>query len=311
MMVDTLEKMQAAGLADDEPELTPQEETEVELVLEGETEPEAVVAEGDDDTTIELQGDDQDHPKRVEVPKRALSELRRTRREAREQVVQRDAELDSMRAEMQELRQIQVQNLKKPLYADFIDDASYDTALLQYHQQAGSLQPQQEQAQGQQYDQRQPSQQPDMSDAINAHIDRAEKLGVKPDKFIAAERTVRSVVGDMVTDALITHVGIGSEKAMMILGTRPQELARVQQLLASDPTGLSAVSHVARLAERAKVNKKTISDAPRPTVSPSGGAIVTGDQSKYAKQSEKAEKAGDVQKMVDIRRAARKAGVTL
>lgn len=300
-MVDTLAKMQAAGLVDEEEELTTPDEAETELVLEEDAEPEAVVAEEEAGATIELQDDTQGRPS-VEVPKRTLSELRRTRREAREQVSQKDAQLEEMRQQLQNLQQA---TLKKPQYADYPDDASYEAALLQYHSVASQGQPQ-----AQPQPTAQPQVGPDFSEQINAHIDRAEKLGVSADEFLNAEDTVRSVLGNEVTDALIAAVGPGSEKAIMVMGSRAQELQRVQQLLANDRTGLSVVSHVTRLGERARVNKKTISGAPAPTRSPSGGGHIPSSDAEYEKQMAKLEKAKDAQGMFELRRARRKAAAS-
>ena len=70
-LMGTLEKMQAAGMADDDGELTSPEETEAELELETEQDPDAVVAEGEGEATLSLADDDdeQGHQGRVEVPK--------------------------------------------------------------------------------------------------------------------------------------------------------------------------------------------------------------------------------------------------
>ena len=295
----TLEKMQAAGLVDDDEVLTGTEETEAELVLDEDDELEAVVAEGEEDEDDGHAGGDPDHQGRVEVPKKTLSQLRRTRREAREQVASKDSELEAMRRELQELKKA---TLKKPQYVDFASDDAYEAALLEYHALTRDSAPAAQHPRQQAAAQRQA---PDFSDDVNAHLDRAEKLGVNLDRFAQADRAVRTVLGDMVTDAIISSVGPGSEKAMLLIGTRPAELAKVQQLLASDPSGLKVVSHLTRMAAKATVKGKTISGAPKPTRTPSGGGALS--PSKFAKEEARLEKAGDVQGLVNLRREARKA----
>jgi hypothetical protein len=297
----TLEKMQAAGLADEEEELTPSLEPEAELELEVDPDPEGVVPEGEEEATLVLADDEQGHQGRVDVPKRTLSELRRTRREARAGEAQANSENDGLRAELAALKKA---TLKKPRYVDFTTDEAFESALLEYHtlaDPAPRAAPRRAQAPA-------PQQQgPDFSEDVNAHLDRAEKLGVNLQKFVQAESAVRTTLGDLVTDAIISSVGEGSEKAIMLIGSRPAELAKVQQLLASDPSGLKVVSHLTRMAAKASVKGKTISGAPRPSRSPTGGSIPSATSKAFAKEEAKLEKSGDVQGMVELRRAARKA----
>ena len=92
----------------------------------------------------------------------------------------------------------------------------------------------------------------------------------------------------------------------MLIGSRPAEMAKVQQLLAADPSGLKVVSHLTRMAAKAQVKGKTISGAPRPTRSPSGGGQVMAPAA-LDKKLAALEKSGDVQGMVELRRAQRKA----
>jgi hypothetical protein len=309
-MSNTLEKMQAAGIADDDTGTTDPLPESGELVLADDPNPDAVVADGDGEGTMVLAGDDQSH-QRVEVPKKTLSQLRRTRREARDDAAQTHSENDELRAELQALKKA---TLKKPSYTDFGTDAEFEAALLQYHAIAGDSHaaPAQPRRAAAPAARAQPAQGPDFSEDVNAHVDRAEALGVDLTKFAQSERAVRTTLGDMVTDALISAVGPGSEKAVMILGSRPAELAKVQQLLAADPSGLRVVSHLTRLASKASVRGKTISDAPRATRSPQGdGQQVAAAAGPYEKRLAKADKTGDVQAMVKIRREARQAGVKL
>jgi hypothetical protein len=92
-MSNTLEKMQAAGIADDDGEPTTLPTESGDLVLEDDLDPDAVVADGEGEGTMVLAGDDQSH-QRVEVPKKTLSQLRRTRREARDDAAQQHSEND-------------------------------------------------------------------------------------------------------------------------------------------------------------------------------------------------------------------------
>lgn len=301
----TLEKMQAAGIADDDTEVQPTEEDSVgELVLDDEPKDEAVVAEDLDDPTDET-ADGGQNRQRVEVPKATLSQLRRTRREARQQVEEKDHELNALRGELNTLKKAV---LKKPQYADFTSDEAFEKALLEYHALTGdtppapAAQPQRRQPPAQA-----PSQGPDFSAEVNEHLDRAEALGVDLAKFAQAERAVRTTLGDLVTDALIASIGDGSEKAVMLIGSKPDELARVQRLLAEDKSGLKVVSHLTRLAARASVKgKPKVSGAPKPSRSPNGGGNAM-TPSAFDKKMDGLEKKGDVQGMVELRRAQRKA----
>ena len=296
-MSNTLQKMVEAGLAEEE-ELT-SSEPEAELEIEADDEPEAVVAEEEEEAEIVL-GDEQDAPKKELEPglKKTLSHLRRDRRELRQEKAALSEENEALKARLDALEDA---TLRKPKYTDYATDEAYETALLQFHaaksrreQPAPQAQPAAAQPQTR-----------DFTDSVNAHYERAEKLGVNAGKFEAAERNVRSRLGDVLTDALIDAVGEGSEKAIMLIGTNAAEFDAVQSLLSSDPTGLKAVGRLNRLAERAKVTKPRVSGAPKPTRSPAGGGKVS--VSALDKKLAKAEKSNDANAMFKLRREKRKA----
>ena len=298
-MSNTLQKMVEAGLAEEE-ELT-SSEPEAELEIEAEDEPEAVVAEEEDEAEVVL-GDEQDAPKDRSEPsggvKATFAHLRRDRRELRQERSALSEENQALKARLDALEDA---TLRKPKYTDYATDEAYETALLQFHaaksrreQQAPQAQPAAAQPQTR-----------DFTDSVNAHYERAEKLGVNAGKFEAAERNVRSRLGDVLTDALIDAVGEGSEKAIMLIGTNAAEFDAVQSLLSSDPTGLKAVGRLNRLAERAKVTKPRVSGAPKPTRSPAGGGKVS--VSALDKKLAKAEKSNDANAMFKLRREKRKA----
>lgn len=311
----TLEKLQAAGLADDEKPAPTGDESEVELVLADEQVDDGVVTDDDSDDDPGEQGAAQQHQSgKVEVPKSTLSELRRSRRESREaeqaallREQEKDRELQEMRAKLDYLsNRVQL----KPRYADFASDEDYEAALVDYYRATGNVPGRKQPApQGQQPQQRQQPepQQRDYSAAINAHVDRAEKLGITPAKFIAADVAVRKALGDNLTDEIIASMGDGSEKALYVLGTMPDQMAKIQRLLTEDRSGLKAIAEMGKIAGRASIRStKSISDAPRPTRSPTGGGHgALGDE--YAKKEAKLEKSGDVQGLVKLRREARKA----
>lgn len=301
-MASTLEKMQAAGEDVGEEELTTSTEPtdEPELVLEDDDS--AVVADDSDEGALVLQGDEQPHHTKVEVPKQVLSDLRRTRREAREQAEEKDSELQQLRHELAELRRTVT---PKPKYADFRSDEDYEAALIKYHQQVAT-EKESSAPVTQRPNQPERAEAPDYSDAVNAHIDRVEKLGVPAAQYRQADSVVRGAFGDLVTDALIASVGEGSEIALLAMGSRPAELQKVQRLLQEDPTGLKTVAYLGRLSARASFkSKKTISDAPAPTRSPTGGGQPSGFDKELQKKMDAAEKRGDVQAMVTLRRQQR------
>lgn len=298
MTRNTLKDMQEAGLADADGELTiPKGDENPEIDVE--LDPDAVVADGEGEAEIVL-GDAQDAPKDELEPglKRTLSHLRRDRRELRGENAGLSSENTALKAR---LDQLTAATLKKPRYVDFPTDDAYEAALLQYHAITGGQQPKPKQPNP-------PRQQqaPDFSKSINAHYERAEKLGVNLAKFETAERNVRTQIGDVLTDALIDAVGVGSEKAVMLLGTNKKAFDELKSLLSSDPTGLKATTYLGRLAERARVTKSRVSGAGKPTRSPTGaGAIVP--MGTLEKKLEAAEKTGDPNKMFKARRAISKA----
>lgn len=299
MAVDTLAKLIEHGEAETDEHLTNANTEEVELI-DDEIESEAVVAEDEEESEITLEGEQQDSLDTVAIPKKTLSKLRRQKREAKQAASESSDELARMR---EELNAVKKAAIKKPSYLDFNTEEDYDAAMRQYQNLSGDTKPATA-----------PKAEtspvlPDFAEAVNAHYDRAEKLGINLDKFAQSEKVVRENLGDMATDALIDAVGVGSEKVVAHLGSNSKSLQQVITLLTNDPTGMKAVGHLNRMAERLKVSKKSISRAPSASKSPSGSA--TAPLSSLQKQYAKAEKSNDVNLMFKLRRQARKDGQKL
>jgi hypothetical protein len=158
--------------------------------------------------------------------------------------------------------------------------------------------------------------------AVTDHYVRAEKLatesGIEPEAYKATDSLVREAVeairpgsGDLIVDQLIARVGEGSEKVVYYLGRNPAELAKVQNALASDPTGLSAAVLMGQL------NVKIGSPTKRKPTAPDPAAQIVGDESPkgnangkaFKRKYDEAVKKNDAQGRFDARRDARKAGV--
>ena len=309
-MVDTLAKMRMAGHVDEDEELTtPAEETgpesETELVLEDVGHVEEESEEED------AHGDEQDAPTRKEKPKKSvqqtLGHLRRQRRELRQDnagLTQDNASLTQENASLRaELDMLKDAVLKKPRSIDYDNDDDYEAALLRYHRVKGeSSAPRPVQQRPNEPQQQAPAM--DFTDAVNAHYDRAEALGVDASKFEAAEKSVRGKLGDVLTDALIDAVGEGSEKAIMVLGTNPREFGEFESRLRGDPSGTKAVAYLGKLAERTRVTKRKRSESPKPTRTPAGGSSGV---NAAERKLEKAEKSGNTQAIFRATRELRKA----
>jgi hypothetical protein len=313
MMVDRLAKIEAAVSELEGEEPTTPESAEEELVFEGDNDPEAVVAEGEEDAQEQSQEGNED-PHRVSIPTSKLTKLRRRARGAEDQATGLASENDELKRQLQQQGDqlnMLTQTVKKPQYTDFATDADFEASLLQWHRlndsgtpapapAAAPPQPQQRQA-------------PDHNPAVNAHYDRAEQTkGLDLGKFQVAEQNMRAALSDGLTDAIIASFGEGSEVATYIIGQSPARLAKVKQLLAEDPNGFRLTRYMQSIVDGTRTRGKTISNAPRPTRSPSGGvADVSAASSALQKKYDKADKAGDANALFRAQRDARKQGVTL
>lgn len=326
-MVDRLAKIEAAVSELEGEEPTTPEPTEEELVFEGDAEPEAVVAEGEEETPEQSQEGNED-PHRVSIPTAKLTKLRRRAQGAESQatgLASENAELKRMLEQQGAQISALTQTVKKPQYTDFATEAEFEGALLQWHNLNSGAQaaPVAQQPQQAAPPQAQPPQPQDFNPAVNAHYDRAEQTkGINLEKFQVAEQNLRGAIasvmggsaqlGSQVTDAVIASFGEGSEVAVYMIGQSPAKLAKVKQLLAEDPNGFQLTRYMQSIVDGTRPRSKTISNAPPPTRSPTGGAAAPAAvSSALQKKYDKADKAGDATALFKIQREAKKQGVTL
>ena len=106
---------------------------------------------------------------------------------------------------------------------------------------------------------------------------------------------------------LLDTIGEGSEKLAYYLGSNSEALAKVKQLMQEDPRGFKANTWLTKSALKLTRKNTHISKAPEPDEPLQGdGSTVSATrlQEQYDKET-------DVSKLVNLRREARKLGVTL
>lgn len=154
---------------------------------------------------------------------------------------------------------------------------------------------------------------------LDKHYERAAALvtsGIikQPEQFQAAEQTVVKAVesvapglGQMVINSMISRLGEGSEKVIYHLGANATALREFESELKADPTGIKAAMYLAK--KQALFNSKPVvkpKPVPRPDVPLQGKApIIAQEQRAY----EKAHKAGNIEKALEIKMAAKAKGV--
>jgi hypothetical protein len=209
----------------------------------------------------------------------------------------------------------------RPKREDFdYDDDKYDAAVdewndkkldakLSRHTQTASQKAQAEKAHN------------DLKQSIDGHYDRASKLvesgKISEDSYLNADRVVRQTMdriaqgqGDAITDSLIStlsNMGDGSEKVMYQLGVNPTKLARLESLMRSDSSGLSAAAYLGTLQSSITTTNKRRSSAPKPASKVDGEGGSGGPEGALRKEYEKA--GDDVQARISIKRKAKRQGI--
>ena len=155
---------------------------------------------------------------------------------------------------------------------------------------------------------------------VDSHYERAAQLaqqhGIKPEIYQQTDLDVRSAIesvrpgqGDAIADALIAHLGEGSEKVMYFLGRNPGKLAEFKNQLASDPSGLKASVYLGMLKGSALSPPKKASNAPKPATRINGDSKSSANGTALYKSYQAADKKGDVQAAYNAKKAARAQGV--
>ena len=249
------------------------------------------------------------------------------------QLQEKDGKLEQLEQEIQNLKAGQTagapvaqpqppsQLAPMPKAEDFYDQADPDAAhaaAMQRWIDRGVEQRLQTHLNTHQQTQAQKQQQEQVSQALDQHYQRAANI-VSEGLLTAEEyqgfdrylrQTVESVApgnGDSFVDTLLGRMGEGSEKVVVSLARNPAHMARFQQSLRDDPTGLSAATFLGELRGKFIGAGTRVSQTPRPGTSLQGDGGKEGgsDQRQY----KAAHKSGNRQKAFDIKWAAKARGI--
>ena len=156
------------------------------------------------------------------------------------------------------------------------------------------------------------------NNSVDEHYTRVDKLvaddknDITHDLYYNSDLTLRKAVenimpkgGDMIIDHLISNMGSDSEKVMYSLGVNKNKLGKFIDLLKSDPNGIKASMYLGELRSGINAPSKRKTKAPAPAAQAKGDKQLTGS----AKSQQKAYDKADLQGRINIKRAAKQAGV--
>jgi len=322
--VQSLEELKAQNAAEEaaqakQPEV---EEVEAEEATELEAEQPETTEGGEVEESEEdwLKEDSAEEKKQSDlVPAAVLAE---TRRKLRGQVSEKDAEIQRLKSELDQVRANPAATSSQDLELEVAVEsweyegdnyarykAELDARNARKIMQAESARAQQ----AQQIEQ----QQREIAEQVDQHYDRVESLvasgKITVEKFKAAEANLIAKLdqmtgaGEAVMKKFISSIGVGSEKVVTHLGTNSAAQQRLEQELKRDPSGIAAAIYLGGLREKfnsAPVNKPKT--APAPDVPLKGKAPAT---SSHYKAYEKAVAADNPTAMLEAKRNARAAGI--
>ena len=259
-------------------------------------------------------------------------EAAKTRKRLKAKLNEKDSELESMRAELEQLRSGKVEPQTealppRPKREDFdYDDDKYDAAVDEWSDKkidARFKTNSQKSNEAQQKEAAQQARLKHVETSLNGHYSRVDKLvgtgKVSQDAYDSAETNVRNAMeimhpqlGDQVTDNLITtlnSIGEGSEKVIYQLGINPSKLLELKNKIASDPSGFTAVAYLGSLQAQISTPTRKRSSAPKPASNVSGEGGASGQAGAMQKLHAKAGKAGDIQTRIRLKRKAKAQGI--
>jgi len=322
--VQSLEELKAQNAAEEAAQAQPEAE---EIAAEEAPELEAEQPETTEGGEVEepeedwLKEDSAEEEKKQSdlVPAAVLAE---TRRKLRGQVSEKDAEIQRLKSELDQVKASPAATSAQDLdleialesweyegdnYARY--KAELDARNARKIMQAESARAQQ----AQQIEQ----QQREIAEQFNQHYDRVEALvasgKITVEKYKAAEANLveklnqMTGAGEAVMKKFVASIGVGSEKVVTHLGTNSAAQQRLEQELKRDPSGIAAAIYLGGLREKfnsAPVNKPKT--APAPDVPLKGKAPAT---SSHYKAYEKAVAADNPTAMLEAKRNARAAGI--
>lgn len=145
-----------------------------------------------------------------------------------------------------------------------------------------------------------------LNQSIEAHYERAEKLGIK--SYDKLEEKVVSAIG---IDAVkhITMLTDNSEKIIAYLGAKPEELAKLQHVMRTDPG--KAIFLVGQYSQKVNSQPRKQSTVTEPETEIMGGASKGTDwQARLDRARERSLKTGNSDEVMRIRKQMRELGLT-
>lgn len=259
-------------------------------------------------------------------------EAAKTRKRLKAKLSEKDGELESMRAEIEQLRSAKAEPQEaalppRPKREDFdFDDDKYDAAVDDWNDKKIDARFKTNSKQSNEDQQQEAASQArikKVETSLNGHYGRVEKLvgtgKVSQDAYDSAETTVRNAMemmhpnmGDTVTDNLITtlnNIGEGSEKVMYQLGVNPSKLLELKNKIAEDPSGFTAIAYLGSLQAQISTPTRKRSSAPKPGTKVEGEAGAKGQAGTMQKAYEKAGQSNDIQTRISLKRKAKLQGV--
>lgn len=250
----------------------------------------------------------------------------KTRAKLKGAVKERDDVIERLKAEMEELKRAQampaaqIQTIKPPKPEDYdFDDSRFAEAQAQYidaqiNARLNSV------AQKTETEKRQAQFKQQLDESLSNHYARAEKLvksaGITEEQYQAADTKLRLAIdqvmpkqGDIVADTLLANLGEGSEKVGYWLGCNTSAREELQRKLVSDPSGLSAAMWLGGKARELSAPKQLKSNAPKPNTQLNGDGNTKDPHKALKDKLAKARSSGDMQKVIDLKIEAKKAGI--
>lgn len=298
---------------------------EVETEVEEAEEPAPTEEEAEEVDDIELELDDEDLQASKPTPEQALVYKLTKAKKQKKEAASRAEELERENAELKAKLMAPQAPVAQPvqqapqvipfpdLYDPNIngDKTKYSQAVHEYMQAVNN--------QGQQVAQQTQAQQQQaqrLSESATRLAEQSSRF-IKDNKLNAEKATDKIQAGINGLDEalglegaaldLLDTIGEGSEKLAYFLGSNSEALNKVKQLMSEDPRGFKANTWLTKSALKLTRKNSHISKAPAPDEPLAGdGSTATGSklQAQYDKET-------DIKKLMELKRKARVAGITL
>ena len=255
-----------------------------------------------------------------------LSDHIEVRQKLKEKNRDLQAELDEIKAGLQQQQQQYQQQQQQPVYQnqyrrptleDFeYDEDQFNAALDQWNMDNISVQ-----MYNQQQQQYQQQQQQYLQQQVESHYERSAELVTKHqldvNKYKEADQAFRNVVGtatgmgDAASNAILAMLGEGSEKVLYSVGRNKAKLQKLGELLSTDPSGLKASIFLGQ--QLAETQKKTITrkKPAEPPHDASGSGVKGVSSQTQTALKKKYRSEPDAQKRWEIRKKAKAAGLNV